>query len=260
MSAPAKLTAAALLLPLLAGIALADEDARPGAGRGELYLKVSTGLGLTRDSDLEIRQADPAGNTGLTFFDVSWEDNSLSGPSARYTTVRVGYFFKEKPWLGLAVEFMHFKVFAEVDRMVRVQGTNVGVPIDTSQPMSAIVERYVIGNGVNFIPVTVIARKRLKQSERFPHGRLQPYGGFGLGPTLLYTQSTVNGKRRGGPYELGSVGIQALGGLQFHLSRSWDLFAEYKYTFTQANGSIDDGSSRTDLFTDHFTAGVGVHF
>jgi len=126
--------------------------------------------------------------------------------------------------------------------------------------MSAIVERYIIGNGVNFIPVTVVARKRLKQSERFPHGRLQPYAGFGLGPTLLYTQSTVNGKRRGGPYELGSVGIQALGGLQFHLSRSWDLFAEYKYTFTQANGSIDDGSSRTDLFTDHFTAGVGLHF
>ena len=252
------------LLLLLPGSTAAAEPQDPPEERerGEWFLKLATGLGLSRDSDLDIRQTDPGGNTNLTFFDVSWEDNSLRGPSARYTTVRLGHFLKDKPWLGIAVEFMHFKVFAEVERPLRVQGTNQGTPIPsgTVQPMSVIVERYIIGNGVNFIPVSFLARKRVKRSDEFPHGRLQPYAGFGLGPTLLYTQSTVNGKRRSGPYELGNLGIQALGGLQFHVSRSWDLFAEYKYSFTQANGSVDDGSSRTDLHTNHFTAGAGVHF
>jgi len=238
----------------------ADAASTEKKGRGDLFLKVATGLGLTEDSDLDIRQSDPGGNTNLIFSDVSWEDNSLSGPSARYTTVRVGYFLAGKPWMGVAVEFMHFKVFAEVERSVRVTGTNEGVPIDAVQPMNAIVDRYIVGNGVNFLTASFLARKRLKRSEDYPHGRVQPYVGVGAGPTLLYTQSTVNDKKRSGPYEFGGVGLAALGGVQVQLSRRWDLFAEYKRTYTQANGSIDDGSSRTDLHTNHYTAGVGLHF
>ena len=258
---PCALLALALALataPLSADDAAAAPKAKKG--RGDLFFKVATGLGLTEDSDLGIRQSDPGGNTNLTFSDVSWEDNSLSGPSARYTTVRVGYFLADKPWMGVTVEFMHYKVFAEVERSVRVTGINEGVPIDAVQPMSAIVERYVVGNGVNFLTASFLARKRLKRSEKFPHGCVQPYVGVGAGPTLLYTQSTVNGKYRSGPYEFGGIGLAALGGVQLQVSRRWDLFAEYKRTYTQANGSIDDGSSRTDLFTDHFTVGVGVHF
>jgi opacity protein-like surface antigen len=244
-----------------ASVTSAEEAVAPhDAGRGDLFLKVATGLGLTEDSDLDIRQSDPAGDSNLTFHDVSWEDNSLSGPSARYTTVRFGYFTARKPWLGVAVEFMHFKVFAEVERSLRVTGTDQGVPIDAVQPMNAIVERYIVGNGVNFLTASFLARKRLHRSERYPNGRLQPYVGVGAGPTFLYTSSTVHGKKRGGPYELGGIGLAALGGVQLHVGRHWDLFAEYKRSYTQANGSIDDGSSRTDLHTNHYTVGAGIHF
>ena len=96
----------------VAGIAPARAGEDPGSrSRGELYLKVSSGVGLSRDSDLRIRQGT---DTRLTFSDVSWEDNSLSGPSARYVSVRLGYFLRSKPWLGVAGEFLHFKIFAEV--------------------------------------------------------------------------------------------------------------------------------------------------
>ncbi len=224
--------------------------------RGEIYLKILTGVGLTDNSDLEINQSDLSPNdTKLTFFDVEWEDHSLEGPSARYMGVRVGYFLQRKPWMGVAVDFLHFKVFAEVDQSLRVQGTTNAV-----QPMSDIVQRYDIGNGVNFIPFSFIVRARTHRSERFPHGRIQPYAGVGLGPTLLYTQSVVNGKLRSGPYEFGNPGLQVLGGVQLLVSRRWDLFAEYKYTYTEANGSIDSGSSRTRLNSNHFTLGGGVHF
>jgi hypothetical protein len=229
--------------------------------RGEFYLKVSTGVGLSEDSDLDIRQSDVSpGDTSLTFSGVEWEDHSLEGPSARYTDVRLGYFLASKPWLGVAADFLHFKIFAEVDQPLRVTGRTASGPIDTVQPMSDIVERYIVGNGVNFIPISFIARARNKRSERFPHGRVQPYTGFGLGPTLLYTQSTVNGRSRSGPYEFGSVGVQAIGGIHFQVSRRWDVFAEYKYTYTQVNGSIKNGSSRSDLHSNHFTVGGGIHF
>ena len=115
-------------------------------------------------------------------------------------------------------------------------------------------------NGVNFLPVSFIARYRAKRGEMFPDGRLRPYGGVGLGPTLLYTRSTVNGSSRDGPYEWGNPGFMVFGGLEFMASRHWDLFTEYKVTYTEVNGQISGGSSSSDIHTNHFTVGVGVHF
>ena len=230
----------------------------PARLRGELYLKLSTGLGLTHDSDLDLSRSSEG--TDLTFEDVSWEDHSLEGPSARYMAVRFGYFFARRPWLGLAVDFLHYKVFAETERTLRVHGTNEGVPIDAVQPMEEIASRYDVSNGVNLLPVSAIARRRLKRDERHPDGRLQPYAGLGLGPTWLYTKSTVNGDGRTGPYEFGQICFQAIGGVQFHVGPRWDVFFEYKRTYTEADGSIEDGSSETELHSDHYTLGGGFHW
>jgi hypothetical protein len=241
----------ALLLLGLLGVSVALP------GEGESFLKLSTGVGLTADSDLEVRQS---GGTDLTFDDVEWEDHSLSGPSARYLDVRFGHFFKSKPWLGLALDFLHYKVFAEVGRSVRVHGTNAGTPIDGVGTMSSIVGYYAVANGVNLLPVSVIARWRLDPDEHRPHGRWQPYVGGGVGPTLLYTQSTVNGQTRNGSYELGRPALQAIGGVQLQLGRHWDVFTELKLTYTEVNGSIAGGSSRAELWSRHLTAGAGFHF
>jgi len=224
-----------------------------------MYIKLSVGYGLSADSDLKVSQGD---DTRLTIRDVEWEDNSLSGPSARYTDVRFGYFFLRKPWLGVAVDFLHFKIFAEVEDELRISGVSEGVeiPPGTVAPMSTYVQRYIVGNGVNFLPVSLLFRHRARQSERYPHGRIQPYAGLGVGPTLLYTQSTVHGKQRGGPYEFGNAGFVLVAGTQFHVSRRWDLFFEYKRTYSKLNGSIKGGSSETELNSNHFTAGGGFHF
>ena len=89
---------------------LAAAGSLVAAPRGELYLKLSTGLGLTHDSDLDLRRR--SDGTALTFADVTWEDHSLEGPSSRYTAVRFGYFFARRPWFGVAIDFVHYKVFA----------------------------------------------------------------------------------------------------------------------------------------------------
>ncbi len=241
------------------GVAGTEDTGNPKQ-RGEFYVKVSTGLGLTDDSDLEVRQSDPSGDTNLTLHDVEWEDNSLSGPSARYTGVRIGYFFAGRPWLGLAFDFLHYKVFAEVQRDVRISGVNQGVAIDEVAPMETVVQRYDVANGVNLLPFTIIARHRGQRDERYTNGRVQLYGGLGVGPTLLYTQSSVHGRTRGGPYEFGNPVVQLVGGVQFHVSRSWDVFFESKYTRTEADGSIAGGSSSADLSSNHWTLGGGYHW
>ena len=85
------------------------------------FVQLYTGLGLTEDSELRVRV--PGEGFDLTFSRVSWEDHSLSRPSIPYIGVRVGRFCERWPWLGLAVDIIHYKVFAKTDRIVEVRGT-----------------------------------------------------------------------------------------------------------------------------------------
>ena len=242
-----------LALLVAPATAVADDDSK----RGEMYIKVYSGLGLSDDSDLWIRQ--PTLGTDLMFSSVGWEDHSLSNPSIPYIGVRFGYYLRSRPWLGFAVDTLHFKIFAEVDDAVRVTGQHLGVPIDTVQPMNAIVQQYNVANGINMFPLSVLGRLRLKPTERHSEGRVQPYAGVGAGPTLLYTQSRIDGQDRSG-YEVGKLGVQVIAGVQLYVSRGVDLFGEYKFTYTEANGSVRDGSSLTDVKSNHFVVGAGFHF
>jgi outer membrane protein W len=240
---------AALAVAILAGPVSADR-----------FLELSTGVGLTKDSELRLRQSDSFGDTNLRIRNVAWDDNSLTGPSARYLNLRFAYFLKSRPWLGFGVELLHYKVFAEVDRVAHVQGINQGTPIDAVQPIDDIVQQYVVSNGVNLIPFSMFARLRARRSERFPNGTVQPYLGLGAGPTLLFTQSAVNGEFRPGKYEFGNPAFQAVAGARFRLSPRWSFLTEYKYTYTEANGPIAAGTSRTDLHSNHLTVGAGFRF
>ena len=148
---PAILLAAAVLTPAVRA-----------AGDTGVYLKVYSGVGITDDSDLRIRQADIGNDYVLS--EVSWDDNSLNGPSAPYLGVRLGYFLKRTPWLGFAGDFLHFKVFSETERTVRIHGTRHDEPIDQSIEMRQVVQRYEVANGINMITGQLFGRLRLVKS------------------------------------------------------------------------------------------------
>lgn len=243
----------AAALALAAG-ATSAAAASPGApAGGERFVELATGLGLTADSNLRLRRTTAAGPTDLRFFGVSWEDHSLEGPSARYTAARFGYFTRRRPWLGVAVEFVHFKIFARVGRVLHVTGTDAGTPIDTVAPMSDLVQRYVVGNGVNLIPVSLIARLRAGS-------RVEPYVTAGAGPTLLYTGSVIQGDARSGPYELGGPAYCAGAGVRLRGGRHLGALIEYRHSRTRADGSIDSGDSRVNLRTNHYVVGGTLRF
>ena len=166
-------------------------------------MQLYTGLGLTEDSDLRVRV--PGEGFDLTFSRVCWEDYSLSRPSIPYIGFRAGRFLERRPWLGLAIDVIHYKVFARTDRLVDVTGTFDGSPVAGAAPLGQFVQRYNVGNGVNMYLLTALARLRRGRSDEFPDGRWRPYAGLGVGPTLPYTHSTVLGNSRKG-YEAGKAG------------------------------------------------------
>ena len=233
------------------------EQMQPREGR-DTYLKLYTGVGVSADSDLRIRQ--PSLGNDLVFHDVSWDDKSLSRPSAPYTGIRFGTFSRRNPWLGLAVDLFHFKIFAETERTVTLRGRLGGRPIEGRLPMDAIVQRFEVANGVNMVLFNALGRLRLQRSPRFPHGRVQPYAGLGAGPTVLYTVSRINDTGRKAGYELGKLGLQTFAGLQYLVSPRFDIFLEAKLTYTEANGSIPSGTSETEVRTNHLAFGGGFHF
>jgi hypothetical protein len=106
----------------------------PGEQRG---CARSSGVGITKSSDLQIRQ--PALGTDLTFEQVSWEHKSLSTSWTRdsipYMGARAEIFLREPRWLGVSVDVLHFKILAPEKKNVRVRGTDEGIPVDVVAPM-----------------------------------------------------------------------------------------------------------------------------
>ena len=254
----ARRASAVLTLAVLPALAQAGD---PQAERRGPYVHLYTGVGVTADSDLRIRQ--PGVGTDLLFEQVSWEHKSLSTQWTRdsipYVGVRGGFFFREPRWLSLSVEVLHFKIFAEEEKSVRVRGTDEGMPVDTVAPMEQFVQLYQVTNGVNMILGNVEAHRRFARTVGFPDGRADLYGGLGAGVTIPFTRSVIDGQARG-QYEWGRLATQVLGGLSWHMWPRWDLSLEYKFTTTTVDGEVAGGDSRSRLHTHHLAFGVGYHF
>ena len=248
------LTIAAGLGPVCAEAGEPQGDHRPA------YVRFFSGVGVTRDSDVHIRQ--PTLGTELTFEDVSWEHRSLTTSWTRdsipYMGMRAGFFLRRVPWLGLSFEAVHFKILAETDNRVHVTGTVGHEPIDVVAPMTQFVEVYRVTNGVNLFLSNVQAHKGLLGSDRFPLGRVDLYAGAGGGVTVPYTSSVIAGERLG-QYELGRFATQVLAGFAWRASPRWDVSFEYKFTATTVDGAVARGDSESRLRTNHLVVGLGFH-
>ena len=236
---------------LAAAVALASGG--PAGAQATQRLSLFTGVGVTADADLSIRQ--PERGTSLVFRDVAFDDKSLENESAPYLALRWARVSEARPRLELSVEFLHFKIFTETERSYAVEGTYRGAAVDGVFPMNAVVQQYDVANGVNMVLANA--------ARRWPGlagGRMQAYLGAGLGLTVPFTKATVDGEGGDGHYELGRLGGQLFGGLLWPVAERWDVFLEGKWTRTTVDGSVPGGSSEADLSTRHLTAGVGYRF
>lgn len=227
---------------------------------GDFFLKFYTGFAGTQNSDLQLSQ--PAAGNELLFNNVSWIDASWGQPNAPYYGIRLGYFLEDLPWLGVMVDFLHFKAIAETGKVVNVSGTRLGAPINAAIPMSSIVSQYQMTNGINFLTFNALARWQLDVSEEFPHGRFQPYAGAGLGPTFHQPEIVIDGiSSTFNEYQWGELGVQALVGVSYYIIPELDLFTEYRFTHTQTNLDTPlGGKGMTPIDTHHIVFGTGVHF
>lgn len=219
----------------------------------EPFLDFYTGKSYTRDADVRIRQQG-LGND-FRVHDVSFEDESFRDPP--YYGGRAGYFFQGYPWLGVAVDFVHFKMRAETSETKRFTGTLAGAPIDARLPMNTIVDRFDITHGVNYLTFNGLARySLLTEAERFPHGRIQLFAGAGLGPVITHAENTIGNVNNDRSYEVAGLGVQGFTGLRIMLFKYVGVFAQYRFTRSDLDVRVASGRGKVEEITHHVVGGL----
>lgn len=252
------MSAARWVLGLLVVVETLAAGVWPSSAHAEFVLDLFTGTSDTSNADVEIKQ--PAAGNSFTVRELTLDDKSFEDPP--YYGARVAYFLERLPWLGLGVEFFHFKVFAETEETRQITGTVGGAPINATAPVNSVVQRFNVSHGVNYLMFDVIARYGLfRDVETYPHGRLQVYVGGGVGPVITHAETRIQGVAAEPGYEVGGIGGQGFAGVRFMLFRYVGLFVEGKVTHSSLTvGVARGGEASFEETTLHIVGGITIAF
>jgi lipid A oxidase len=236
-----------LIASLVAGLA--------SSARAEVDLSIFTGVALSQDSDLELRQR---GDTDLTFRGVSFEGRDFSTPP--YYGARVLWFPSEVSHWGFGAEFFHMKMYADTGDTVHVTGRRDGLSIDDNERIDNTIQSFSLSHGLNYALGDIVYRWSPGQRGEDFLGHLQPYVGVGLGVAIPHVESNVGGTFHE-EYQLHGPGVQGLAGINIDLTRHWGLMFEYKFTYSNLDSlDIPGGSIEVTPLTHHLVTGLTFSF
>jgi len=204
------------------------------AADAQWYVAGYLGANHTMPATVSIDQ--PSLGTSLHFDDVTFVARPFTSP--QYYGLRCGHLFGDERRWGLEFEWLHPKVYAEVERAVYVTGRSVGVTVDTTTRMDTFVQHYAMSHGMNFALVNVVARRAVGAASR-----LAVIGRAGAGPMLPHAETTVAGRSRE-QYAGAGLGFQVAGGVDVRLVGWLSAIADYKFAHARPQISIVDGTGR----------------
>ena len=227
----------------------------PAQARADWILSGLLGQAHTQSSTIGLTLSGPA--TQLDLADAEYRGESFRSP--QYYALRGAWISKAHPWLGIEGEWIHAKVYAEVDGDVHARGTLRGAPIDATVPLSSIVQRLSMSHGLNFILANVALRHGLGAEGPAGTHRIIAVVRAGAGPTMPHAESQIGGVYVE-QYESGGLGVQAGGGLEFSLWRGVGAVAEYKFTTAAPVIEVSGGEAKIPSRTHHFAFGLKYDF
>jgi opacity protein-like surface antigen len=225
----------------------------PSAARADWMLSGFLGGAKTQSSSIDLSL--PAQGTQLQLGGVEYRGESFHSP--QYYGVRLTRTVG--PWLGIEGEFIHAKVFAEVDRDVHATGTRYGAPISADVRLSSVVQRLSMSHGLNFILVNVAARRGFGPANASGAHRIVGVVRAGAGPTMPHAESHLDNETME-QYEGGGLGVQVGGGVELALGHGVGALGEYKFTEASPEIDVAGGTAKIPSRTHHFVFGVLFKF
>lgn len=201
-----------------------------GAARAEFELSLFTGYQTAPHS--VVKGDDPSG-IGDFDFTAGWEGRSNEMPP--YWGVR-GTWWKSDV-LGFGLEFNHAKVYADDDTL---SDNNF--------------ETLEFTDGLNILTANVM--------RRFP-GEARawtPYVGAGVGISVPHVEVETTGDDTF-EYQFAGPAVTWIAGVSYPLSDRWNVFGEYKGTYSQNNVDLKGGGElETNIVTNALNVGVSFDF
>ncbi len=125
--------------------------------------------------------------------------------------------------------------------------------------MNTVVQSFSLSHGLNYVLFNGYLRQGFyKDPDRFPAGRLQLYGGAGVGPVIVHPENSVEHLGNDGDYELGGPGGQVCLGVRLLLLKHFGLFTEYKFTFSGLDVGVARGDAELHERSHHLIGGLTV--
>jgi len=209
----------------------------PAKALAEGFIDIYGGTAYTRDEDVDVSIS----SSSLGFVRTESHTEKVDFGSSYALGLRAGGWFEKIPYVGIAGDLSYFK--AE-DKTAEI----------------------------HVVPISLLLMLRypLFKSEKFSHGRIQPYAGIGPGffisvsdidfrPTLPKTFSGTSF----------DVGLDLRAGLAWQFHKHFALFGEYRYTDFSIDLEQTDilfglagtkENMKTQLTTNHFLVGVSWRF
>ncbi len=237
---------------LLAGLVVC----LPSRAHADWIASAYLGHVWTRSSTVTLTLPDR--QTAVEIAGVEYRAESFTSP--QYYGYRVAWVPDQHRWIGIEVEVIHAKVYAEVDRSVRIQGTLRGADVDASVPLSSVVQRLAMSHGLNFILVNVALRRELGPVDSRDVARFVVVVRAGAGPTVAHAESTIDHVANRDEYQSGGLGTQVAGGIEATVWRRLAVLGEYKFTWASPQLDVSGGQATIPSRSHHVVAGLAYRF
>lgn len=209
------------------------------AARAEFYIAGQGGVSFP-GSFSNVQGVGPLfGGSGFKASDLDLATSPLYG-------AKVGYFLPGLTWLGIEAEYFY------TNPHIKQQ------PFSITTPSGQVLNRIGDKPGAH----TRMQTAALNLIARYPGKRFQPY--IGIGPAMYWARisgSEILPVGSGRPLSASdsSIGLNALVGARYFLTKQLAVFTEYKYN--KASFTFENNAQfKTDYSANNIVAGLAVHF
>ena len=210
----------------------------------DIVLSFYLGGSQTRPSDLRVVQ--PARGNDATVHALRWYSYPLRFEV--YYGIRLTYIPPGHPWTRVALDYTHYKIYADTSTNAVQDGTWHGAAFRQESPVRRRVQSFEMTHGLNMIGLSV-----LQQFWGSPGSGL--YAGGGPVMYVPHAESRVDGQPFTGPYQYGGSGFQVQIGAR-GCAGSRPVFIELKRDRGAPKVSIAQGTAQTVVDTVHELGGV----
>lgn len=210
----------------------------------DITLSFYLGASQTRPSDLRVTQ--PALRNDATIHNVHWYGFPFRFEV--YYGLRLTYTPPQHPSTRIALDYTHFKIYADGSQVTAQDGVWHGQPFSETGPMNAHVQSFEITHGLNMLGVSVLQQVT-------GSGVTGLYVGGGPVIYVPHSENRVDGLAGGDGYEYGGAGFQVLAGAR-GCAGSHPVFGEVKYSHGDPTVTIAQGHAHTQIDAMHELLGL----